>query len=111
MVARKVSMASEAIRTSSIASVTVAGSPDSTAARRFVAAISVASSAAWNAARMTGPTWSSDASSTAAWPSAPVVSRLSMAASAAAFSGVPSSATSAGSRASSSSRSAWISVP
>jgi hypothetical protein len=101
------SIASAATWTSPIASATVAGSPDSTADRRFAAPIAVASSAAWNAASITGPT-SSDAPSSASWPSAPVDSRLPMASRAAAFSGVPACATRLGSSASSSSRSAWI---
>jgi hypothetical protein len=104
------SIASDAIRTSSIASATVAGSPDSMAARRFDAPAVVASSAAWNAAAMTGPT-SSAASSRAACPSAAVASRPSMAPSAVTFSGVPACATRFGSRASSSSSSAWIWTP
>jgi hypothetical protein len=83
-----VSMASAAIWTSPIASVTVAVSPDSIAARRFAAPISVASSAAWNAASMTGPT-SSDAASSAACPSDALASRPPTASSAAVFSGVP----------------------
>jgi len=104
------SIASAATWTSPIAAVTVAGSPDSTAARRFAAPAAVASSAAWNAASITGPT-SSAAVSSAPCPSAPVASRLSIASRAAAFSGVPDCAMSAGSSASSSFKSAWISTP
>jgi hypothetical protein len=101
------SIASAAIWTSPIASVTAAGSPESTAARRFEAPIVVASSAAWNAVSMTGPI-SSEASSSASCPSAAVVSRLAIASSAAAFSGVPAWATRFGSSARSSSRSPWM---
>jgi hypothetical protein len=103
-------MASDASWTSPIVSVTTAGSPELIASRRFVTAIPVASSAAWNARSITGPTSSADESS-ALWASSRVASRLSTASSAAAFSGVPAVAMAVGSMPSSSLRSAWIRTP